>query len=45
MTVKAAAELYGVVLDAETFEIDVAATETLRAKRRSGGGATDAKSA
>ena len=33
VTVTAAAELYGVVLDPETFEIDVAATETLRAKR------------
>jgi hypothetical protein len=33
VTVKSAAELYGVVLDPETFEVDVAATETLRAAR------------
>jgi len=43
---KSAAELYGVVLDPQTFEVDAAATEKLRAARRSGGGgAADAKSA
>jgi hypothetical protein len=31
VTVKSAAELYGVVLDPETFEVDIAATEKLRA--------------
>jgi N-methylhydantoinase B len=35
VTVKSAAELYGVVLDAQTLEIDVAATEALRAAKRS----------
>jgi len=46
VTVKCAAELYGVVLDPQTFEVDAAATETLRAARRSGeGAAADAKSA
>jgi N-methylhydantoinase B len=33
VTVKSAAEFYGVVLDPETFEVDVAATEKLRAAR------------
>ena len=33
VTVKSAAELYGVVLDPETFEVNMAATETLRAAR------------
>jgi N-methylhydantoinase B len=33
VSVAAAAELYGVVLDAETFEVDAAATDTLRATR------------
>jgi N-methylhydantoinase B len=32
---RAAADLYGVVLDAETFAVDVAATDTLRAAKRS----------
>jgi hypothetical protein len=46
VTAKSAAELYGVVLDPQTFEVDAAATEKLRAARRSGdGGAADAKSA
>jgi len=46
VTVKSAAELYGVVLDPQTFEVDAAATEKLRAARRSGdGGTADAKSA
>jgi hypothetical protein len=42
VTVASASELYGVVLDPETFEVDAAATETLRAKRRveRDGGAT-----
>ena len=35
VTVQSAAELYGVVLDPETFEVDVAATEKLRAAVRS----------
>jgi N-methylhydantoinase B len=39
VTVKAAADLYGVVLDPETFAVDVAATERLRATRRAGDGA------
>ncbi len=34
VTVKAAAELYGVVIDADTHEVDAAATERLRAARR-----------
>ncbi|HEY6995879.1 MAG TPA: hydantoinase B/oxoprolinase family protein [Xanthobacteraceae bacterium] len=33
VTVKSAAELYGVVLDPDTFEVDLAATEQLRAGR------------
>jgi N-methylhydantoinase B len=33
VTVKSAAELYGVVLDPETFAVDMAATEKLRAAR------------
>src|SRR5258708_23476446 len=46
VTVKAATELYGVVLDPESFEIDLAATKKLRAARRSAGArASDAKSA
>jgi len=46
VTAKSAAELYGVVLDPQTFEVDAAATEKLRAARRSGdGAAADAKSA
>ena len=36
VTVKAAAELYGVVVDRETFAADRASTERLRAARRSG---------
>jgi len=39
VTVKSAAELYGVVLDPETLEVDIAATETLRAARSAAGGA------
>ena len=35
MSVQAAAEHYGVVIDAETFEVDVAATEKLRANHPS----------
>jgi N-methylhydantoinase B len=34
VTVKAAAEHYGVVIDPETLEVDLAATERLRAARR-----------
>lgn len=34
VSVAAAAELYGVVIDEETYEVDVAATERLRAGRR-----------
>src|SRR5262249_6917392 len=46
VTVKSAAGLYGRVLDPQTLEADAAATEKLRAARRSGeGGAADAKSA
>jgi N-methylhydantoinase B len=46
VTVESATELYGVVLDPQTFEVDAAATEKLRAARRSGdGAAADAKSA
>jgi hypothetical protein len=46
VTAKSAAELYGVVLDPQTFEVDAVATERLRAARRSGeDGAADAKSA
>jgi N-methylhydantoinase B len=44
VTVKAAAELYGVVVDPETFALDVAATERLRAAKRADDGAA-AKSA
>jgi N-methylhydantoinase B len=35
VSVKAAAELYGVVIDGETFEVDRVATEKLRAKHSS----------
>lgn len=35
VTAKAAAEHYGVVIDPETFEVDLAATERLRTTRRS----------
>jgi hypothetical protein len=42
VTVKSAAELYGVVLDPQRFEVDAAATAKLRAARR-GGRAADAK--
>src|SRR5262249_12976869 len=46
VTAKSAAELYGVVIDPQTFEVDAAATEKLRVARRSGeGGAADVKSA
>ena len=39
-------QLYGDVLDPQTFEVDAVATERVRAARRSGkGGAADAKSA
>jgi N-methylhydantoinase B len=34
VTVKAAAELYGVVIDQETFAVDQAATDKLRAALR-----------
>ena len=44
VTVKSAAELYGVVLDPQSFEVDAAATAKLRAARRGGDGrAADAK--
>jgi N-methylhydantoinase B len=36
VTVKSVAELYGVVLDPQSFEVDAAATAKLRAARRSG---------
>jgi N-methylhydantoinase B len=42
VTVKSATELYGVVLDPQSFEVDAAATAKLRAARR-GGRAADAK--
>ena len=46
VTVEAAAELYGVVLDPESFEVDMAATEKLRAARPAADGdAHGAKSA
>jgi N-methylhydantoinase B len=45
VTLKAATDLYGVVLDPATFVVDVAATERLRAAKRAGGGATQAKTA
>src|SRR5947209_5035768 len=46
VSAKLAAEGYGLVIDAQTFEDDAMATEKLRAARRSGeGGAADAKSA
>jgi len=46
VSAKLAAELYGVVIDPQTFEVDAMATEKLRAARRSGErGAADAKSA
>lgn len=35
VSVKAAAELYGVIVDPETFEVDVVGTDRLRAARRS----------
>jgi N-methylhydantoinase B len=40
-----AAEHYGVVLDPQTFAVDMAATEKLRSARRSSDGAVEAKSA
>jgi N-methylhydantoinase B len=43
--VKSAAELYGVVLDPETFEVDAVATEKLRAARTAHRNAGDARSA
>jgi N-methylhydantoinase B len=45
VTVKSALELYGVVLDPETFAIDVVATEKLRASKRLAGDTVNAKSA
>jgi N-methylhydantoinase B len=39
VTAKAAAELYGVVIDPETFVVDAAATERLRAAKRAGAAA------
>jgi N-methylhydantoinase B len=46
VTLQAAAELYGVVIDPDTREIDTAATERLRAARRTSAGASpDAQSA
>jgi N-methylhydantoinase B len=44
VTVKAAAELYGVVVDPGTFELDVPATEQLRVAKH-GENSADAKSA
>src|SRR6266404_3964418 len=44
VTVKSAAELYGVVLDPETFEVDVLATQKLRAARAAHRNAADAQS-
>jgi hypothetical protein len=43
VSVKPAAELYGVVLDPETFEVDVPATETLRTARAAAAGAPHAR--
>jgi len=45
VTVKSAAELYGVMLDPETFEVDAVATEKLRAARTAHRNAADARSA
>jgi N-methylhydantoinase B len=46
ISLRAAADLYGVVVDPNTFEVDVAATDKLRAARRSAGDeAQDVKSA
>jgi len=47
VSLRCAADLYGVVLDPQTFAVDVAATDKLRAARRSAGGdaAEDVKSA
>jgi N-methylhydantoinase B len=45
VTVKSAAELHGVVLDPETFEVDAVATEKLRAARTTHRNAGDARSA
>ncbi len=42
VSLRAAAELYGVVLDRDTLEIDRAATERLRAALRSAGGEKEA---
>jgi N-methylhydantoinase B len=39
VTVESAAALYGVVLDPETFEVDMAATGKLRAQRLAAEGA------
>ncbi len=36
VSVEAAQELYGVVVDPQTCEVDEAATESLRAARRAG---------
>jgi N-methylhydantoinase B len=41
VTVKSAADLYGVVLDPESFEVDAVATEKLRAARSALGQAPD----
>jgi len=45
VSLQAARELYGVVIDAETNEVDVAATEKLRAARRGGDGKRETQSA
>jgi len=45
VTVKAAAELYGVVVDPVTFELDVPATERLRAAKRADDSTAEIKSA
>jgi N-methylhydantoinase B len=42
VSAKAAAELYGVVVDPVTFEVDMAATEKLRASRATAGDAASA---
>jgi len=45
VSVAAAAELYGVVIDPDTLELDIAATDRLRASRRAAGAGSGARSA
>jgi N-methylhydantoinase B len=45
VALQAAAELYGVVIDPDTHEVDAAATERLRAARRATAASPDAQSA